>query len=326
MSGALVAITDSDLPSNHIEEELLEGAGLRALRADCTTGDEVIERCKGAEALIVQWVPIGERVLDALPTVRFISRLGIGYDMIDVEAASRHGVAVANTPDYCIEEVVAHTLALILDRVRGITPHDRSMRQGAWAPIAAFPAAGRPSALTLAVIGYGRIGSRVAAAAAAIGFDVVVHDPVVPAERIAGDGLRAVNLDEALAESHVVTLHAPLTEATRHLIDAERLATMREGAVLVNTCRGGLVDEDALVEALRSGRLGGAALDVFEREPLDPDSRLRGLPQVTLSSHSAWYSPASLHDLPVYATRQVIEFLRGEPVDSIVNGDRTATG
>src|SRR5690242_18942749 len=114
MRGALVAITDSDLPSNHIEDELLVGAGLRALRADCTTEDEVIERCQGAEALIVQWVPIGERVLDALPTVRFISRLGTGYDMIVVEASNRHGVSVSHTHVYCIEEVVAHTLALIL--------------------------------------------------------------------------------------------------------------------------------------------------------------------------------------------------------------------
>ena len=176
MSGALVAITDSDLPSNHIEEELLEGAGLRALRADCTTEDEVIERCQGADALIVQWVTVGERALDALPTVRFISRLGIGYDMIDVEAATEHGVAVANTPDYCIDEVVCHTLALILDRLRSISTLDRAVREGRWAAVADAPRAVRPHATTIAVIGYGRIGSRVGAALRAIGFQVLVHD------------------------------------------------------------------------------------------------------------------------------------------------------
>ena len=152
MSGALVAITDSDLPSNRIEEVLLDGAGLRAVRADCTTEDEVIERCQGAEALIVQWVPIGERALDALPTVRFISRLGIGYDMIDVDAATARGVAVANTPDYCIDEVVCHTLALILDRLRSISTLDRAVREGRWTAVADAPRAVRPDATTVAVI------------------------------------------------------------------------------------------------------------------------------------------------------------------------------
>ncbi len=269
MSGALVAITDSDLPSNHIEEELLEGAGLRALRADCTTEDEVIERCQGADALIVQWVPIGERALDALPTVRFISRLGIGYDMIDVEAATARGVAVANTPDYCIVEVVCHTLALILDRLRSISTLDRAVREGRWAAVA--------------------------------------------------DGLQPAELDAALAAADCVTLHAPLTAATHHMIDRAALALMREGAVLVNTCRGGLVDEAALADALASGRPAAAALDVFEREPLPADSPLRSLPGVTLTPHAAWYSPQALRDLPVFATRQAIDFLAGRPVPSIVN-------
>jgi D-3-phosphoglycerate dehydrogenase len=316
---ALVAITDSDLPSNGIEEELLERAGLRALRAECRTEDEVIERCQGAEALIVQWVPIGGRALDALPSVRFISRLGIGYDMIDVEAATARGVAVANTPDYCIDEVVCHTLALILDRLRSISTLDRAVRDGRWAAVADAPTAVRPDATTVAVVGYGRIGSRVGAALRAIGFQVLVHDPLVPPERIVADGLRAVALDAALADADCVTLHAPLTPATRHMLDAGALATMRPGSVLVNTCRGGLVDEEALAEALAAGRPGAAALDVFEREPLPGDSPLRSLPSVTLSPHAAWYSPQALADLPAFATRQVIDFLGGKPVPAIVN-------
>jgi D-3-phosphoglycerate dehydrogenase len=316
---ALVAITDSDLPSHGVEEVLLEGAGLRALRAECRTEDEVIERCQGAEALIVQWVPIGGRALDALPTVRFISRLGIGYDMIDVEAATVRGVAVANTPDYCIDEVVCHTLALILDRLRSISALDRAVREGRWAAVADAPTAVRPEATTVAVVGYGRIGSRVGATLRAIGFQVLVHDPLVAPERIVADGLRPVALDAALAEADCVTLHAPLTPATHHMLDADALAMMRPGAVLVNTCRGGLVDEDALAEALATGRPGAAALDVFEREPLPANSALRSLPGVTLTPHAAWYSPQALADLPVFATRQVIDFLAGRPVPAIVN-------
>jgi D-3-phosphoglycerate dehydrogenase / 2-oxoglutarate reductase len=321
----LVAITDSNLPSGGVEERLLTEAGFEPLRAECSTEDDVIERCAGAEALIVQWAPVSARVLDALESVRFISRLGIGYDMIDVDAATARGVAVANTPDYCIEEVACHTVALILDRARGVSALDASVRAGEWAAVAAYPMAARPSLLTASVIGYGRIGSRVATALRAIGFDVVVHDPHVPADRIERAGARAAGLGEALASGDIVTLHVPLTAETRHMIDAEAIAGMRPGAQLVNTCRGGLVDEAALAAALADGRLAGAALDVFETEPLPPDSPLRSLPSVTLTPHSAWYSPAALGDLPVLATRQVIAFMQGRAVPSIVNPDYAPT-
>ena len=315
----LVVITDSDLPSQGAEERLLEEAGLRVRREACRTEDDVIARCPDATALIVQWAPITARVLDALPSIRFISRLGIGVDMVDLAAATRRGVAVANTPDYCIEEVACHTVALILDRARGIVELDRSVENGSWQPVQAFPAAMRPSLVTVGVIGYGRIGRRVADALRAIGFRVVVHDPMVPADAITAAGCEPLDLDRALAEAHVVTLHAPLTDATRHMIDASAIGHMRTGAYLVNTCRGGLVDEPALIAAIRERRLAGAGLDVFEREPLPADSELRDLAGVTLTPHAAWYSPAALADLPVNATRQTIAYLAGQAVPSIVN-------
>jgi D-3-phosphoglycerate dehydrogenase len=315
----LVVITDSDLPSGGAEELLLGAAGLEARRCDCTSEQEVIERCAGADALIVQWAPVSARVLDALPGVRMISRLGIGYDMVDVDAATERGVAVANTPDYCIEEVACHTLALILDQARGVVQLDRAVRAGAWTAVASYPDAVRPSTTTVAVIGYGRIGVRVAASLRTIGFRVLVHDRYVTDRRIRDDGHQPAALDEALADSDIVTLHVPLTAATQRMIGAEALAAMRPGARLVNTCRGGLVDEGALADALRSGRLAGAGLDVFDAEPLAAGSPLRSLPQVTLSPHAAWYSTAALADLPTLATRQAIDFLAGRPVASIVN-------
>ena len=315
----LVVITDSDLPSQGAEERLLEEAGLRVRREACRSEDDVIARCADATALIVQWAPITARVLDALPSIRFISRLGIGVDMVDLAAATRRGVAVANTPDYCIEEVACHTVALILDRARGIVELDRSVENGSWQPVQAFPAAMRPSQVTVGVIGYGRIGRRVADALRAIGFRVVVHDPMVPADAITAAGHEPLDLNRALAEAHVVTLHAPLTDATRHMIDASAIGRMRTGAYLVNTCRGGLVDEPALIAAIRERRLAGAGLDVFEREPLPSDSELRDLAGVTLTPHAAWYSPAALADLPVNATRQTIAYLAGQEVPSIVN-------
>jgi D-3-phosphoglycerate dehydrogenase len=316
---ALVVVTDSDLPSAGAEERLLAAAGLRARRADCRSEQDVIDRCAGADALIVQWAPVSARVLDALDGLRMISRLGIGYDMIDVAAATARGVAVANTPDYCIEEVACHTLALVLDQARGVRALDGAVRSGRWAAPASYPAAARPSTTTVAVIGYGRIGVRVAAALRAIGFRVLVHDRYVSERRIRDDGLVPATLADALAEADIVTLHVPLTAATQHMIDAAAIAAMRPGARLVNTCRGGLVDERALAAALRAGHLAGAGLDVFEAEPPPAESPLRELATVTLSPHAAWYSAAALADLPVLATRQVIDFLAAKPVAAIVN-------
>jgi D-3-phosphoglycerate dehydrogenase len=166
------------------------------------------------------------------------------------------------------------------------------------------------------VVGLGRIGTQVAAQAAALGFEVLGHDPYAAA---APGGVRLTSLEDLLRGSHLVTLHAPLTPETRHLIRADTIGLMPPGALLVNTCRGGLIDEAAVAAALGAGRLAGAAMDVFETEPLPADSPLRSLPNVLLSPHAAWYSPASLAALPVRAAQQVVDFLAGAEVPSIVN-------
>ena len=314
----LVVITDSDLPSAGVEEALLGAAGIDVERAACRTSADVAEAGAEADALIVQLAPVDAAALARMPRLRFISRLGIGYDMIDVDAASERGVAVANTPDYCVEEVVAHTLALVLAGVRGVVVADRQVRAGGWAVTELAPPARRPSRLTLGVLGLGRIGSLVAAQARALGFRVLAHDPAQPGS--------SVPLDELLAAADVLTLHLPLTPETHHLIDAAALARMRRGAIVVNTSRGSLIDEAALAEALRSGQVAGAALDVYEQEPLPLDSPLRELPGVILSPHAAWYSPEALTDLPRLATQQVIEFLAGAAVPNVVNAAPAAHG
>jgi D-3-phosphoglycerate dehydrogenase len=323
LAGPTVAITDSDLSSDD-DEQVLRDAGLATVRLQARTESEVIAGLSqvGADALIVQWAPVSAAVLDAAPRCRFISRLGIGYDMIDVAAATERGVAVANTPDYCVDEVVAHALAMALWLLRGLGRFDAAVRQGEWSAITPYPRACRPAQATIGVVGLGRIGARVAAQAAALGFRVLACDPYTAAPEKGAVPL--ATFEELLRRSDLVTLHAPLTDETRHLVRAETIAMMRPGALLVNTCRGGLVDEGALVEALRSDRLGGAALDVFETEPLPGSSPLRQLPNVLLSPHAAWYSAASLAELPVQAARQVVDFLAGRPVPSIVNPDYLA--
>jgi D-3-phosphoglycerate dehydrogenase / 2-oxoglutarate reductase len=315
-AGATVVITDSNLSSND-DDQVLRDAGCTCVRLQATTESELIAGLAQADpdALIVQWAPVTAAVLDAAPRCRFISRLGIGYDMIDVAAATERGVAVANTPDYCVDEVVAHALAMALWLLRGLGRFDAAVRNSEWSAIAPYPPACRPSLTTVGVVGLGRIGAKVARQAAALGFQVVAYDPYAAAP----DGVRLTTLEELLAGSDLITLHAPLNDETRNLVRAETIAMMRPGALLVNTCRGGLVDEAALVDALRAERLAGAALDVFEVEPLAADSLLRQLPNVLLSPHAAWYSPYSLAELPVQAARQVVDFLAGRPVPSIVN-------
>jgi D-3-phosphoglycerate dehydrogenase / 2-oxoglutarate reductase len=316
LAGPTVVITDSDLSSDD-DEHVLRDAGFTTVRLQAKTESEVVAGlpAAGADALIVQWAPVSAAVLDAAPRVRFISRLGIGYDMIDVAAATERGVAVANTPDYCVDEVVAHALAMALWLLRGLGRFDAAVRNSAWSAVAPYPPACRPSETTIGVVGLGRIGARVAGQAAALGFRVLACDPYAAAP----DGVPLTTFEDLLGRSDLVTLHAPLTAQTRHLLRGETIAMMRPGALLVNTCRGGLVEEVALVESLRSERLGGAALDVFETEPLPASSPLRQLPNVLLSPHAAWYSPASLAELPVQAARQVVDFLTGQPVPSIVN-------
>lgn len=319
MPNDVVVITDSDLADDGVQESILRSAGLAVRRAACRTEQDVIHNARDASALIVQWAPITDLVLGELRACRFVSRLGIGYDMIDVDAATARGVAVANTPEYCLEEVAAHTMALALSLCRRVPQLDRAVRLGRWSVAEDGATACRPSRTVFAVVGYGRIGRRVARTARAAGFDVVVHDPAVAPEAITADGLRAASLDETLVTADILSLHVPLTEATRGLIDDRSLRSMKPGSYVVNTCRGGLVDEEALARSLRSGHLGGAALDVFRDEPLPDAHPLRDAPNVLLTPHAAWYSPAAVAELPVQAAEQVVAFLAGHPVSSIVN-------
>lgn len=315
-----ILVTDCDLPGD-AAEQTLRAAGYRAERASDTSIDMLAELGADAEGLIVQWHRIDGALMDRMPKLKMISRLGIGYDMVDVAAATERGIAVANTPSYCIEEVAAHTIAMIMAQARGLPAYDRAVRTGEWKAVAAKPMAVRPSRTTVSVLGFGRIGSLVARGCRALGFRVLVADPYAPTAAVEAAGCEAVSIESAIASADLLTLHVPLTDATRHLIDATSIATMKPGAVIVNTCRGPLIDETALVDALHSGQIGAAALDVFEVEPLDLGAALRDAPNVLLTPHAAWYSPEALEDLPVHAAENLIRFFGGEQVTAIVNPD-----
>lgn len=302
-----VLITDCDHPTVDVERAILETAGLTVELATCRTPDEVIAAASatGAVGLIVQYAPITGDVLRALPAFRVVGRYGVGLDTIDQATAAALGIRVVNVPDYCTDEVADHALGLILALTRGIVPLDRGVQRGTWD----FRLAGRvrrPSSQRLGVIGLGRIGTALARRARALGFEVVATDPRGPGD----DEVQVVDLDTLLETSDVVSIHAPLDASTHHLIDARALALMRPTAILVNTSRGGLIDQDALVQALHGGRLAGAGLDVLEQEPIPADHPLLGLPNVVLTPHAAFYSEESLIEMKRKVSERVLAVLR----------------
>jgi D-3-phosphoglycerate dehydrogenase len=262
----------------------------------------------------VQYAPIDADVIAALPAVRVLARYGVGVDNVDLDAAAAAGVWVANVPDYGTEEVADHALALVYALLRAIPRLDRAVRSGDWDVTAVRPLR-RVSTLTLGIVGAGRIGRATAEKARGVGLRVIVADP----DAASLDGYEVVEFEDLLRTADIVSVHAPLTAATRHLIDAAALGRMRPGSYLVNTARGGLVDVDAVLEALTSGQLAGAAIDVLEHEPPGPDFALAAHPRAIVTPHAAWYSEESYRTLKQEAAREVVRVLEGGRPRSPVN-------
>jgi D-3-phosphoglycerate dehydrogenase len=312
----VVVVTDLDHDGVDPERAVLDGHGVELRVLSCRTPEEVADQAGGADVLINQYVPITAEVLEALPRCRLVVRYGVGVDNVDVGAATERGVWVANVPDYGRDEVADHTLALALALLRGVVVLDRSVRDRAWALDAARPLR-RLATLTWGVVGCGAIGTAVARRAAGLGLRVLGSD----LDRVrSGPPIERVGLEELLSGSDLVSLHAALTPATRHLIGAEALARMRPSAFLVNTARGGLVDAAALLAALDAGELAGAALDVLEPEPPDQLGwQLARHPRVVATPHAAWYSEESFHTLKTEVAREALRVIQGRAPRSPVN-------
>jgi D-3-phosphoglycerate dehydrogenase / 2-oxoglutarate reductase len=321
VAGGIVAITDHVFPNLDAERQLLDAAGYE-LRYDgnSATPEEVRAATTGAVGVLNCYAQMPAEVIRALEGCRVIARYGIGLDTIDLPEATAMGIVVTNVPDYCIDEVSDHALALILALARGIVRLDRAVHRGSWSPSDARPLRRIPGR-TLGLVGFGRIARRLAEKAAALGFRVVATDPYVPADAMAGAGVEPRDLDTLLAESDVVSLHAPLSDESRHLIGSPELARMKDGAVLVNTSRGPLVDVEALRVALENGRLGGAGLDVLETEPPAHDDPLLARPDVIVTPHAAFYSEESIAELQRKAAEQVVVALSGGRPPYAVNAD-----
>jgi len=313
-----VVYTDHGFADVETERALIASAGGHLTVAQCKTPSAVIEAARNADALLVQWAPVPAEVINQLQQCKVIVRVGIGTDNVDLDAARDRGIPVCNVPDYCINEVADHTLAMALSLARQLSAIDRRVRAGTWGIV---PDAPMPSfaSMTFATVGFGRIARAVLDRARGFRFKLAAFDPYQDDEAFAEAGVTRLLLDDLFASADILSLHSPLTPETHHLIDTERLQQMKNTAIVVNTARGGLIDTNALAEALQAGDIAGAGLDVFETEPLPDDHPLRNCPNALLTSHVAWYSDQSVPTLQRKAAEEVVRALRGEPLLHRVN-------
>ncbi len=317
-----VAVTDYAFPDLSLEEGVLqpEGVTLVSLR-ERRPPAEIAALVRDADAVMAQFAPITAEVIAAMGKAKVIVRYGVGYDNVDCAAAREAGIPVCNIPDYCIDEVADHTLAFLLALTRQVVPNALAVREGRWGmatPVASMAAL---RDLTVGIVGFGRIGREVVRRLRAFKARVLVLDPVASAADIAASGAEPVaSLDDLLARSDVVSPHCPSNPATKKMFNAAAFARMKPGALFINVGRGDLADSDALAAALESGRLAGAALDVFDPEPIPADHPIRRMPQVILAPHIASASPPAVRTLRETAARTALRAIRGEPLSNVVNG------
>lgn len=282
---------------------------------------EVVARADGAAVVLTNKTVLDAAVIARLPALRFIAVLATGYNVVDVEAARARGIPVANVPEYGSAEVAQHTLALLLELCHRTGDHARAVAAGDWsrAPDFCFWLTPPRSLVgqTLGLVGFGRIARRVAALGRALGMRVIAHSPSRRAAESAPDAW--VTIPELFAAADVISLHCPLTADNAGFVDATLLARLRPGALLINTARGGLLDEAAVAAALHAGRLAGAALDVLSREPPPPDHPLLDAPNCVITPHIAWASLAARRRLMAHTVENVAAFLGGQPIN-VVNG------
>lgn len=280
-----------------------------------TTPEEAVQRIGDAEIIFINKFPVTAALLDACPSVKLICVLATGYNVVDCQVAKERGVTVCNVPAYGTDAVAQFTISLLLELCHRIGHHDKAVHQGRWAENPDFCFWDTPqmelAGKTLGIIGYGRIGQAVASIAKALGMRILAYTRTPKA------GAEYVDLDTLLAKSDVISLHCPLTADNAQLMNAARLAQMKDGAILLNTARGGLVDEQALTDALKSGKLRGAAVDVVSCEPICRDNPLLSAPNCIITPHMAWAPIESRQRIIDCTYRSICGFLNGQPVNVV---------
>ena len=312
-------ITDYDFPDVDLETQLIREAGHEVLTAQCRTEEDVIREARGCSGLLTQYAPMNARVFEALPEVRIVSRFGAGFDTVNVDDARRHGVWVANSPDYGVGEVATHALGMALALIRHLPWYDREVKAGRWnyGGTGGLP---RAAEMTLGILGLGRIGKRMSYVARNVFGPVIACDPYL----IDGDFpayVRRVSKEELFRKADVVSLHVPLNDETRGLVDARLLSLMKKGSYLVNTARGAVCNVADVIAAVDSGRLDGAALDVLPTEPPAGDDVLLRHPRILLTPHAAFYSVEGERELRRKAAQNLVDWAStGRPRYVVVEG------
>ncbi len=302
----------------HIEREILQRIHAHVLEFPTTTSPEAQAALRTADALMVTIQPVPADLIATMERCRIVSRVGTGLDAIALDAAAARGIWVTYVADYSIDEVSTHAITLLLAQARSLAPQLEATRAGRW-DNRGMRTVYRLQGQVLGVIGCGRIGQATASKGRGLGLRVLGYDPYIEPQHLLDLGIEPVDLDTLLRNADYVSLHAPLTEANRRLINAEALAKMKPTAYLINTARGPLIDEDALLHAVRRGQIAGAALDVFTTEPPPPDHPLLHEPNILVTPHSAWYSEQAKIDVRVRGAEEVVRVLNGEPPRSPAN-------
>jgi len=307
----------SQLPTTvrdlEIEAEVLSRVNAAVVDADCRTEDEIIKAAKDADALLVVFAPITRRVLSSLPKLKVVVRYGVGYDTIDVDAATDNNVIVVNIPDFCLEEVSDHAMALLLACARRLVWSTEGLKQGRWGEVQ-MGTIKEPSLFeqTMGMVGCGNIGRLIAKKAWCFGLKTIGYDPYLDKAVAEKHSIKLVSLTELLKESDYVCLQTPLNEETRHMIGEKELKQMKSTAYLINTARGAVVDEAALIKALREGWIAGAGLDVFEKEPIAPDNPLLKMDNVILTPHYAVHTSTAMKRLRLSVAQEVARVFTGK--------------
>jgi D-3-phosphoglycerate dehydrogenase len=311
MSRTLIAVTDSPFPSLDPAVAALKRVDPELRMAKSAAADDILAVARDADAVLVTYAKLPGELLKELKRCKVIGRFGLGVDNIDIPAAAQLGITVTYVPDYCLREVSDHAMALLLALARKIPFSDRLVQSGRWEVPPIVPLR-RLEGQVLGLVGFGNIPRALAPKAQAFGLKVITHDPYVSADMVNALGVENTSFEDLLGRSDFVSVHAPLLPATRGLMNAAAFARTKKGAFLVNTARGPLVDEAALVAALDSGHLAGAALDVVTVEPLAKDSPLLGRDNVILTPHTAFYSVEALEELQTKCATDVARVLSGE--------------
>jgi len=314
-----IMITDCDHKDIIPEHQVFTKANMDFGIAQCKSREDVIEKCKGAIALINQYAPLDAKVFKALPELKFVIRYGVGVDNINIADATAFGVQVCNVPDYGVNEVADHALALLLATTRKIVAIDAQVKNGGWDYSEAIPIR-RPSTQTIGIVGVGRIGTAFAQRVHALGYTVIGCDIEYGfIGRRFPEFVEFVDMDELLRRSDVVSLHCSLNDQTKDLFDGKIFAKMKQGSFLINVSRGGLIDEDALYQALESGKLAGAGIDVAKQEPMPPEHPLRTCDTIIITPHMAWYSEDSAWELKEKCALECVSFMNGKELRYPIN-------